>query len=763
MIGTLVFLAATAISATDQGPAGKDHPGPGLASPSDRAEILPELRDGRITFRWHPVPEASAYRIHVAESDSLLAASGAFDVTDTAAYLTLGQGSPGWVWGREYFWKVSALLSDGSWATSPFRSFRIPSVDPSAPRFLIDGDGVQDAPLAFRLPLETKLLRMRGDTLFIAGSTLPVWGQDFGSVAFEFGRDSLFSSTIATDSLLVGDPMKTWNFRLLPGRSFYVRLFGNRSARVPSGGKVTLRTGPSPAIRLQARDFREEAPILLGLYRYTLPITVAVPVRDVGARYTKVPWAESTLVQLSEDPGFSTVFGEARSAAILDYDEIKRGTANLTIPLPEMQRDTRYYLRARSSFRDLVTAWSTPESFPTDLQLHPPALLEPADRSVTAATTTTLRWRKVKGATGHFLTITCSCARQTFYPEKEFNTDSSLTLKDLPAGDYTWYLRAALNGGYSGFISRTFTVPVAFPIDSLWYDRIFPIEKGNRWTYEYRMYGKYTRTVPPTDEQYLDTTYVTSRLGIAEVDRVDDSLIFAIDLIQERTKISNHHPHLRVDTVHDTVHSRSRHKFFRLNGLPYAARWDEPSQLWAGSPGTSSSLFDFNVYFLFNVSLLKKAWFEWNTYGGKHVARIHASWEPDLNWEMIQGFGMTSVYATYNRYSRLGNTEDRVHYRLLSFNGNPFVTGSNLIPSGPPPDWTPVAIGKPRGGLRAATWAAYLRESTDWTEAVLYSAAGKRLFAWKPGMEIRTDPTPAGMCILRVRERSGIRVFKVVR
>lgn len=736
-----------------------------LQSPVDRDTLMPELQGGRITFRWHPAPGATYYRVQISHSDSLFSLDHEFDVQDTVAYIALRTGPSTWDWNTDYYWKVTATFQDGAQASSPPWSFRIPAWDPNSPRVRIPKEirEISDAPvrLCFRFDVSGYIVE--------AGNRKPQ-SYYIHAIHYEVAADSTFreSRMFAADRMSV--PPDGWHIRLEPGKTQFVRMY----ATFDYGNKTS---GPSPTMRIATLPFLPEAPRITDV-----PRDAAAPRANIQA--SKLPWAESTLVQIALDPGFTQIHQATYFPNTFADDQVILKSLNSTVLADDLDPGTSYYCRARGESGNSQTDWSPTATFRTNSQSPAPIILSPPEGLAVNLPHVRLAWKSPKSVKKTFVTVNGGGTPRLV--NAEFKPTDSITLGGLKETTKYEVIVVADFGGTAPTATsrRSFSTPLGFRADPYWNGKVIPIAKGNTWkyltVYEFQ-YGTLLSSGRRIDSTKYDSSFITFQVD--EVHSKGDSLTFTVSA-QESTFVKRS---LTVNAVQGRKHTFMH---ATVDGMTRLFGYDQTLKAWIlmndwsnqgsiTSPATRNNFWKASDGLFFDPVILSRTTSTWTAFEGRTLGRFQDypwfwfthDWlriDPGrLQWKMIEGIGVIEVVpvVVVAESKSVGGNSSRYSsfMKLLSFNGREY--DMSMFPeTSPPADWRPLSKREQAPGHARApiSWLTHLRQ-TDWKEAVVFTLTGKQVLVLRPGVEIRPEAIPPGLHFLRVRGPGSVRTFKVFR
>ena len=365
---------------------------PVLSSPPNNSTGEPT----NLTFSWTSVPGAAWYRLQVG-TDSTFNTGVFFDdpsIVGTSHLVT------GLLTGTKYYWRVNARNADGS--------------------------GLFSTAWNFATALSTPVLRLPlSGATDLASPVLVKWGKVPTATLYrlQVATDSTFSGGFFLDDSSLTDTTKSLT-GLLNDRTYYWRVH----AKGPAG------IGPFSAVWHFSVSLT--SPVLVS------PVdNAANQPNNLTLRWNKVSTAIAYWLQLSTSSGFGGGF-VVNDSTLTDTAKAVAGLAD----------GTRYYWRVAAKNVGGFGAFSGAWSFGTSIAV--PVLLSPANNSTGVATTLTLRWTGVSGATTYHLQLgTDSTFAGGIVKDDSTIADTSRLVAGLSGGTkYFWRVlakTAAGTGAYS--------------------------------------------------------------------------------------------------------------------------------------------------------------------------------------------------------------------------------------------------------------------------------------------------------------------------
>lgn len=167
-------------------------------------------------------------------------------------------------------------------------------------------------------------------------------------------------------------------------------------------------------------------------------------------QWSSVSGATSYNVQVSDKSNFSSLIDEAS------------GISGTSKSISGLSNSTKYYWRVSATNAGGTGSYSATWNFTTTQPAPPaaPALTSPADGATSVATSTTLRWNSVSGASSYNVQLgdKSNFQSSTLLVDETSITGTSKSLSGLEnAKTYYWRVSANGAGGTSGWSSASFT------------------------------------------------------------------------------------------------------------------------------------------------------------------------------------------------------------------------------------------------------------------------------------------------------------------
>jgi hypothetical protein len=383
---------------------------PVLIEPEDDSSNVPTSP----TFIWGGALGAEAYTLEVSTqsdfSSSLIFES---EINDTQ-YSTLGLDHE-----TEYYWRVYASNEQGSSGWSEINSF-------------ITGIAVPQAP---------ELSSPANNATGVSTNPTFTWQPSPGATSYrlQVSKNSDISSAIVDQEGI------TETSYLVSGLEIGTQYFWRVNARNPGG----------PGEFSQTWNFTTVS---------TQPIVSTQAVSGIG---TTTATGNGTISYLGDPPAtqhghvWSTSQNPTTSNSKTELG-VPSGTGAFTSSMTSLSPATTYYVRAYASntgapvYGSQVSFITTPPA---------PTLASPANGATDVSTTPTLSWNSVSGANRYEVEVHGNSGFTNLIFQNQNVTGTSVSVSPaLQNGTtYYWRVRAANDGGESGWSSRSFTTVVAAP------------------------------------------------------------------------------------------------------------------------------------------------------------------------------------------------------------------------------------------------------------------------------------------------------------
>jgi YVTN family beta-propeller protein len=373
-----------------------------LAAPSDNAMNVP----ANVKLSWNTASQATGYTVQVSTGT-------AFNTTVINSTVTNDTLTAFLMGGTKYYWSVTPFNGVG---TSPgtMDSFTTMAL-PASPSLISPANAATNQPISLGLSWSTSALAASYEVQVSLSSA-------FGSTILDQSGASLTSTTL---SGLANNTTYYWHANATD--------FGGTSSWSGPWSFTTLAAVAPPPPGLSSP--------INGSTNVPISLTLA---------WNTLATASSYNVQLSTDASFGSFI--VQDSLLTSGSQIVSGLAN----------NAQYYWRVQAKNAYGTSAWAS-ASFVTVVAT--PILSAPTYPFANQATSVTLSWTTVVGATNYLVQIsTGSNFANDFLQDSSLTTGSRAVAGLVNNQLYYWQVRAKNAGGSSGWSTLgTFTIPTYPP------------------------------------------------------------------------------------------------------------------------------------------------------------------------------------------------------------------------------------------------------------------------------------------------------------